>query len=128
MLVTRQIVEVVQRRVHGKLKDGGFTDRDVDEYWAPSQFPDVVRAQLQMLREFDWNPLSPEAVASVSVRTLVVFGTLDRTVRPANAAALVAQLPHGRLAWVEGGGHVVMEEVPDRINRLLTDFLANESD
>ena len=124
MLVTRRAVELVQRRVHGKVAGGGFSERDVDEYWAPSQFPDVVRAQLQMLREFDWAPLAPETVASVTVRTLVVFGTLDRTVRPANAAALVARLPQGRLVWVEGGGHVVMEEVPDRINRLLTDFLA----
>ena len=121
--VTRQMVEITQRRVHGKL--GWFTDRDVDEYWAPTQFPAVVRAQVQMLREFSWAPLAPAEIAAVTVETLVVFGTSDRTVRPRRAAELVEALPRGRLEWVEGGGHVVMEEVPERINAMLIEFLAS---
>jgi pimeloyl-ACP methyl ester carboxylesterase len=120
-LVTRQMVEITQRRVHGKL--GWFTDRDVDEYWAPTQFPTVVRAQVQMLREFSWGPLAPAELAALDVETLVVFGTTDKTVRPTRAAELVAALPKGRLEWIEGGGHVVMEEVPERINALLVEFL-----
>ena len=122
--VTRPMVEGVQRRVHGKL--GWFTDRDVDEYWAPTQFPGVVRAQLQMLREFAWEPLSETEQRRVDVATLVVFGTADRTVRPKRAEALVAGLPRGRIAWIEGGGHVVMEEVPERVNALLVEFLASD--
>ena len=122
-LITRRAVEIVQRRVHGKLKGGGFSERDVDEYWAPSQFPDLVRAQLRMLREFDWAPVTPEALASLTTPTLVVFGTLDRTVRPGAAARLVAALPGGRLEWVVGGGHVVMEEAPEVVNAMLLSFL-----
>ncbi len=120
-MVPRELVEVVQRRVHGKL--GWFTERDVDEYWAPTQFPDVVRAMVQMLREFDWEPLALPAIAEVTTPTLVVFGTLDMTVKPVHAEALVRALPHGHLEWIEGGGHVVMEEVPERVNELLLGFL-----
>ena len=120
-LVTRQMVEIVQRRVHGKL--GWFTDRDVDEYWAPTQFPAVVRAQVQMLREFTWDPMTVAELAAVTAETLVVFGTADRTVKPRLANAQVAQLPRGRIEWIEGGGHVVMEEVPERVNALLVEFL-----
>jgi pimeloyl-ACP methyl ester carboxylesterase len=122
LLVPRRAVEIVERRVHGKL--GWFTDRDVDEYWAPTQFPDVVRAQVQLLREFDWAPLDARALAGITVPTLVIFGTLDRTVVPANTERLVAALPAGRLEWVDGGGHVVNEEIPDRANAMLVDFLA----
>jgi epoxide hydrolase 4 len=122
-VVTRRVVELVQRRVHGKLKGGWFTDRDVDEYWAPSQFPDVVRAQMQMLREFDWAPLQPATLAALTIPVLVVFGTADRTVRAANARRLVAALPAGRLEFIEGGGHVVMEEVPELVNSMLVAFL-----
>lgn len=122
-LVTRPMVEITQRRVHGKL--GWFTDRDVDEYWAPTQFPDVVRAQVQMLREFSWDALTPAELAAVQVNTLVVFGTSDRTVRPVRTAELVAGLPRGRLEWVEGGGHVLMEEIPGRIHPVLVEFLAS---
>lgn len=123
-LVTRQMVELVQRRVHGKL--GWFTDRDVDEYWAPTQFPGVVRAQLQMLREFTWSPLTRHELTSLHVETLVVFGTSDSTVKPTVAAELAAQLPNGRLEWVEGGGHVLMEEIPAQVNAMLIEFLRRE--
>jgi pimeloyl-ACP methyl ester carboxylesterase len=120
-LVPRELIEIVQRRVYGKI--GWFTERDVDEYWAPTQFPAVVQATVQMLREFDWAVLSPASLAQIVVPTLVVFGTLDGTVRPTNAQQLVSAMPHGRLEWIEGGGHVVMEEVPERVNALLVAFL-----
>ncbi len=122
LLVTRRTVDIVQRRVHGKL--GWFTDRDTDEYWAPTQFPDVVRAQLQMLVEFDWAPLTPAVLASIAAPTMVVFGTEDKTVRPGPAARLVAAMPNAQLRWIEGGGHVVMEETPDLVNAELAAFLA----
>jgi pimeloyl-ACP methyl ester carboxylesterase len=98
--------------------------RDIDEYWAPTQFPAVVQAAMQMLREFDWAPLAPTTLAEIPTPTLVVFGTLDRTVKPVNAEQLVKALPHGRFEWIEGGGHIVMEEVPDAVNALLLNFLA----
>lgn len=126
MLVPREIVEIVQRRVYGKI--GWFTDRDVDEYWAPTQFPAVVQATVQMLREFDWELVAPETLAGITTPTLVVFGTLDGTVRPTNVEQLVKALPHGRLEWIEGGGHVVMEEGPDRVNELLLEFLQGSHD
>jgi pimeloyl-ACP methyl ester carboxylesterase len=122
MLVPRELVELVQRRVYGKI--GWFTERDIDEYWAPTQFPAVVQAAMQMLREFDWAPLTPETLAQIPSPTMVVFGTLDGTVKPVNAEHLVKALPNGRLEWIEGGGHVVMEEVPDAVNALLLSFLA----
>jgi pimeloyl-ACP methyl ester carboxylesterase len=122
LLVTRQTVDIVQRRVHGKL--GWFTDRDTDEYWAPTQFPDVVRAQLQMLVEFEWAPLTPAVLATIMTPTMVVFGTEDKTVRPGPTERIVAGMPHAQLRWIEGGGHVVMEETPDLVNAELTAFLA----
>ena len=122
LLVTRQMVDIVQHRVHGKL--GWFTDRDTDEYWAPTQFPAVVRAQLQMLVEFDWSPLTPAVLATLATPTLVVFGTEDRTVRPGPTERIVAAMPNAQLRWIEGGGHVVMEETPDLVNAELVAFLA----
>lgn len=117
LLVPRRIVDFVQRRVYGKL--GWFGERDVDEYWAPTQFPDVVRAQMRMLKEFDWAPWTPDRLAALDLPVHVVFGTRDRTVRPVHAERLAAALPHGCLTWIADGGHVVMEEVPERTNALI---------
>lgn len=121
LLVPRRVVEFVQHRVYGKL--GWFSARDVDEYWAPSQFPDVVRAQVQMLKEFDWEPWTPERLATVALPVTLVFGTRDRTVRPVHAERLAAALPQGQLHRIADGGHVVMEEVPERSNAILLDAL-----
>lgn len=117
LLISRRLVGFVQNRVQGKL--GWFTQRDIDEYWAPSQFPDVVRAQLRMAKEFDWKPWDEETLRRLRTPTLVVFGTRDRTVRPVHAERLVSALANGRLEWIRDGGHVVMEEVPDRVNALI---------
>jgi pimeloyl-ACP methyl ester carboxylesterase len=57
--------------------------------------------------------------------THVIFGTRDRTVRPRSAAALAAHLPQGQLTWIQDGGHVVMEEVAERINAMLATDLAS---
>ncbi|MEX2181494.1 MAG: alpha/beta hydrolase [Gemmatimonadaceae bacterium] len=122
-LVPRQLVAFVQRRVYGKL--GWFTERDVDEYWAPTQFPAVVRAALQMLREFPWSLWEAAPLARLTTPTHLIFGTRDRTVRPGQAKRLAAALPHGRLTWIVDGGHVVMEEVPDRVNAMLLADLAD---
>jgi epoxide hydrolase 4 len=117
IMVPRSLVEFVQHRVYGKL--GWFSERDVDEYWAPTQFPDVVRANFRMLKEFSWGLWDESTLRAVETPIHVVFGTRDRTVRPKAAELLVAALPHGRLTWIKDGGHVVMEEAPDRINTLL---------
>lgn len=120
-MIPREVVAFVQHRVYGKL--GFFTERDVDEYWAPTQFPTTVRAAFQMLQEFPWGLWHEATLRRLQTPTHVVFGTRDRTVRPREAKRLAALLPHGKLTWIVDGGHVVMEEVPDRINALMLDDL-----
>jgi len=120
-IVPRAVVAFVQHRVYGKL--GWFTERDVDEYWAPTQFPEVVKGQFQALREFSWSLWDKGSLAALKTPTHVIFGTRDRTVRPRHAEELAAMLPNGRLTWIKDGGHVVMEEVADRVNAMLLDDL-----
>ena len=121
--IPREMVAFVQHRVYGKL--GFFTERDVDEYWAPTQFPAAVRAQFQMLQEFQWGLWDEATLRRLKTPTHVIFGTRDRTVRPRNAAALAQVLPNGRLSWILDGGHVVMEEAPREINTMLLADLAS---
>ncbi|MBA3853534.1 MAG: hypothetical protein C0503_03905 [Gemmatimonas sp.] len=119
--IPREVIAFVQHRVYGKL--GFFTERDVDEYWAPTQFPAVVRAQFQMLQEFEWGLWDEATLRRLHIPTHVIFGTRDRTVRPRNAEALAGLLPNGRITWIPDGGHVVMEEVPQRVNAQMLDDL-----
>ena len=79
----------------------------------------TVRAAFQVLQEFHWGLWDEATLRHLQTPTHVVFGTRDRTVRPREAMRLAAVLPHGKLTWIEDGGHVVMEEVPDRVNALM---------
>ena len=56
------------------------TERDVDEYWAPTQLPGFVRAARAALSEFDWSAATDEEASRLAVPTLVVLGRRDRLV------------------------------------------------
>lgn len=125
-LVRRWLVSVVLRFAYGRF--GGFTSRDVDEYWAPTQFPETVLAAREMAHQFTWSPQPAERLGTLRIPALVVFGTRDRLVPARSAVRLVRALPDVRLELIDGAGHVTPEEAPARVNSLLLDFLSPERD
>lgn len=100
------------------------TARDVDEYWAPSQFPGYARAMRALVHEFRWPPFTADELARLKVPTLIVLGSRDRVVRGARPVA--ERLNVAGLVVVPGGGHAVNEELPDEVNPALTQFLVGE--
>ena len=123
-LVRRWMVPLVLRLAYGGR--GHFSARDVDEYFAPTQFPETIEALRLMAHEFTWSPVPTARLGTLRVPTLVVFGSRDRFVGARAARRLVASLPAARFEVVEGAGHVAPEEAPDEVNRLMIDFLAAE--
>lgn len=79
----------------------------------------MVGAQLAMLSRTD----TTEALAGISVPTLVVGGEEDPLTPPETMRALADRIPEARFAPVAGAGHVVSLESPDAFNRELTGFL-----
>jgi pimeloyl-ACP methyl ester carboxylesterase len=128
-LVTRGVVARAHRLVYGD--PTLITERDEDEYWAPSQFPSYARAMRRLLHEFSWRrpPVDRMAARMGGLRTevLVVLGTRDRLVRDAApyAAALRAAGAPLRVAEVPGGGHAVNEERPAEVVALSLDALGS---
>ncbi len=99
-MVPRWIVTRSHRIVYGD--PSRITDRDEDEYWAPSQFPSYARAMRRLLHEFPW--------------------ARPPVARP-YAAALVAEGAPLELREVSGGGHAVNEERPREVLSLVLPFL-----
>lgn len=60
---------------------------------------------------------------SIAVPTLVVHGTVDRLVDPANATLLAERIPHARLVMVEGASHLLVTDQPEVVGRTLRSFL-----
>jgi len=105
------------RLVYGGI--GTLTARDVDEYWAPTQFPDFVRAMRELLHAFYWDPGERSELSRITAPTLVMFGTRDRVVQAGALETAVGCLPRGRYELVEGGGHAIPEEAPGQVNAAL---------
>jgi pimeloyl-ACP methyl ester carboxylesterase len=60
----------------------------------------------------------------IHVPTLLVWGPDDRFIDREIAESSLAFCDQGRLEWIEGATHWVQHEEPDRVNRLLVEFLA----
>ena len=129
-LVPRWVVDRAHRRVYGD--PSLITEEDIDQYWAPSQFPGYAPAMRRLLHEFTWTrpPVSTmvQRLAALKPPTsppLVVLGTRDRLVREARpyAAALRRAGAPLEIYSSVGGGHAVNEERPRELLALVTAFL-----
>jgi pimeloyl-ACP methyl ester carboxylesterase len=121
-LTARWTFRAVLERAYGSLAKP--TERDVDEYYAPTADPNFVRALFLLLREFDWRLLTPEELARLTMPVLILAGTEERIVSSDRARRVAARLPNARLVLVPGAGHVVNEEAPEPTNRALVEFLS----
>ena len=65
----------------------------------------------------------PGAVSKIDVRTLIIWGERDRVLPLSHGRRLQSELPNARLAIVAGAGHLPHEELPDKVNQLLSSFL-----
>ncbi len=87
-----------------------LSEREVDEYWAPTQFPAAVTIAWNLLHDFDWT-VAPRAA---NVRTLVILGSRDHLVH-----ARAEPTDH----IIPGAGHNVQEQAPEVVNALVSSFL-----
>jgi pimeloyl-ACP methyl ester carboxylesterase len=100
-----------------------YTRRDVDEYWAPTQFPGVARSSLDLLTELDWGEERPLYASDIGVPTLVIYGARDPLVARTSAAAQLAQSPLVRVRELAGVGHIITDEAPRETARAVIEFL-----
>jgi non-heme chloroperoxidase len=59
---------------------------------------------------------------SITIPTLVIGGTADLLTPPAESRRIASLIPGARLELMEGGGHMLMLERADEVNRLIADF------
>ena len=106
-----------------------ITSRDVDEYWAPSQFPAYARAMRRLLHEFHWARPSADRMAErlgmLTHRALVVIGGRDHLVHGAQhyLAALTSAGAPLEVHEMPASGHAVNEEEPAAVLELVMRFL-----
>jgi pimeloyl-ACP methyl ester carboxylesterase len=80
----------------------------------------VVMAQLQACMAHDTNA----RLGSLSMPTLVIHGSADMLVPPANGELIAARVPGSRLEMLDGVGHMFWWEQPARAAELITSHAA----
>jgi pimeloyl-ACP methyl ester carboxylesterase len=119
-LTPRWLTNFLLRSTYGDPRR--VTDRDIDEYWAPSQFPNYYRAARALLEEFEWDPLDRPRLALIDVPALVILGTADRLIR--NAEPHAKKIPCAAVVDLVGAGHLGIEECAGEFNALVERFIA----
>jgi len=91
------------------------TERDVDEYWAPTADPDMARAARLVAHASDWAPGPAERLRDVTCPVRVILGDHDNLIGVDAVRPMVSALPRGTLEVLRGVGHVPIDEAPDRV-------------
>lgn len=103
-------------------RPGAFTDDDLARYRAAWSQPGALTAMVNWYRAaVRARPPAPDP--RVRVPALILWGMKDAFLRRRYAQDALARCEQGRLESFEDATHWVHHEEPDRVNRLLTDFL-----
>lgn len=102
-----------------------FDEADIDAYWAPFEHGRGRRATLDFYRSMDFTKLAPYEgrLAALGVPTLLLWGEGDQFAPLAAARRFEREIPGSKLVVVEGAGHFVYDEQPERCAREVVGFL-----
>jgi pimeloyl-ACP methyl ester carboxylesterase len=87
-------------------------------------FAGTARGSLQYIRQRS----VPDRLAALGLPVQVIFGVEDRRYQASLATDEYRVIPDVRIELLEGVGHTPMLEDPQTTGRLLSDFMANNSD
>src|SRR4051812_24557130 len=123
---SRTFIRIALRRVYGRR--GHFTERDVEEYFAPSQFPEYPVAMRQLLHSYDWSAAADRPLAKLDLPAVGLWGTLDHLMPDDGMEIFARLLPKISMRAVTDAGHVIPQETPDEVNAAVLGLLRSVAD
>ena len=112
-LVRRWMFAMVLNRVYGTRYRP--TARDVDEYWAPTQFPGFIHAMWDILHVFEWSAGEDRGFGDIRVPAVIMDGRKDNVVIRKWVRRYAEVLKHASMIAIDECGHVVPEEAPELV-------------
>jgi pimeloyl-ACP methyl ester carboxylesterase len=107
------------------LEREGVGNANLEAYFQTLSEPGALEAAISWYRA---NNIASAEIPEVSVPTLYIWGTADSSVGR-RAAELTEQFVSGpyRFVEVEGGGHFIVDQFPERIGELMIEHLHSTS-
>jgi haloalkane dehalogenase len=127
-----QFVEGVDREGFAGLLGSvstGIAPDAVDEYFKAFGDADRRRGQLELYRSGDFEKLEPYEgkLAELGVPTLLLWGADDFAAPVAGAHRFADEIPGSEVVVLEGTGHFVVDDAPERYAEELVRFLRKAS-
>jgi pimeloyl-ACP methyl ester carboxylesterase len=125
-------VEVIRklllRRLYGdrsRIRPG-----TLEGYTAPYTIPGGIEHALSVLQTWNRDLADLQSVLPciAHIPALLLCGSEDRAVNPASAQPLSRQFTECKVEVLDGVGHLPYEEVPERFNELVTEFLCRSGE
>lgn len=124
-----QVVEAITREMLAaalRHSNPGFDDETIDVYWQSLGSEHGRRGALELYRSGDFAKIGPhvETLNSLEVPALILWGELDDYAPVAGAYRFAGELhdPRGPVV-IEGAGHFIYDEHPERCAEELGRFL-----
>jgi pimeloyl-ACP methyl ester carboxylesterase len=105
----------------------GFTDDALDEYFKGLATEAGKRNALELYRSGDFDKLAGYRLADLDVPVLLLWGAGDEFAPIAGAHRFERERPNTELVAIEGAGHFVWDEQPERATEALLGFLGRLS-
>ena len=111
----------------GLLRSDGadFDDATVDAYWRPFESGRGREATVEFYRSMDFEKLAPYdgKLGELGVPTLLLWGPEDEFAPIGGAKRFEREIPGARLVTVDGAGHFVFDQAPERCADEVVSFL-----
>lgn len=104
-------------------RPGTFTEDDLDAYRRAWSEPGAITSMIHWYRAALRRPPPRPADPRIHVPTLLIWGEQDRFLARGLAEPSLAFCDHGRLEPIPEATHWVQHEEPERVSRLILDFL-----
>ena len=117
----RLIVRLALKRVYGKR--GRASKLDVEEFVAPSQFPEFAPAMRELLHTYDWTAAKHRPLGVVDLPAVGVWGSLDHMMPHDGMAIYQPLIPRIVFRVIPDAGHLITEETPQEVNSALLEML-----
>jgi len=101
----------------------GMDDRSLDEYFKAYSSPERRRGQLELYRSGEFSELEDYDLPAVGAPALVLWGENDPFAPLAGGTRFASELPDSELVVVDGAGHFVFDDAPERCSSVVVRFL-----
>ncbi|MEP6508795.1 MAG: alpha/beta hydrolase [Gemmatimonadales bacterium] len=115
-LASRGIIKQMLWMVYGNTRP--VSEKDVDEFWAPTQFPSFARALRELLHNFSWREPFPE----LAMPWMTMVGRRDRLCRADDIGRYAGKSGNALTVVIPDVGHVVFDENPEFVNGAIMAF------